>query len=231
MIHTLFPLVVGEYSYPHKNDIKDYFFKKYDSYFVTNPDGTVYAGENTGITNFHTDGGYQPLYEFITECVRKQFDELKFDHSIFDIVFTKTWLNVVDDAYSTPPHIHDTSHYSFVYYFNTPVNSDLLCFSVNENPNQPFTGSFYDYNSDDSVVRSLITEFTKLNSSVWKFNVEEGKLFLFPSNTIHFTEKIGSVGSDVRISFAGDIFLIYKEQIKSNYPTGVFPVSQWRKFD
>lgn len=230
MIHTLFPLAVGEY-YNKKHDyFRRIFLDDLHKYFVRESDGGITSGEVTGINDVHTHCEYEPLFQFISDRVREHFSTLNFHHEIFDVIFTKTWVNVLDNSLSFPGHIHDTSHYSFVYYVDTPQNSDLLCFSVKENPNQPFSGAFFDHGAT-AKVNTLISEYNVLNSSCWRFPVDGGKLFIFPSHLLHWTEKVGMMSaSSLRVSIAGDIFLIYKQEHNPAYPTGIFPVTQWKTF-
>ena len=230
MIHTLFPLAVGEYHDPNHDDFRRIFLGNLNKYFVREPNGGIVSGDVTGINDIHTECQYEPLFQFISDRVREHFSALSFRHKIFDVVFTKTWVNVLDDAISTPGHIHDTSHYSFVYYVDTPQNSDLLCFSVKENPNQPFSGAFFDH-GPKSKISTLIEQYNSLNSSCWRFEVNGGKLFIFPSHLLHWSEKVGMMGASLlRVSIAGDIFLVYKQEHNPAYPTGIFPVSQWKTF-
>ena len=229
MIHALFPLAVGEYRYEGRDAFKQIFLQKMHSYMIPSVDGSYIAGDVTGLTDIHVEPDFENLFRFIADSVRQHFDFLNFRHEFFDLVFTKTWLTILDDNCSTPIHTHETSHYSFVYYINVPENSDLLCFTTQKNPNEPFAGAFFDH-GHKNLVRTLIDQYNILNSLEWQVVPEEGKMFLFPSHVPHHSKKIGSVGNQHRISIAGDIFLVYKKELEPNYPTGIFPISQWKTF-
>lgn len=229
MIYSIFPTVIGEYHFDEYSDQKYTYLENIQKYIFKDNNKYV-VGESTGVTYIHTDPIFKDIFKFITDSTKLHFEELKFDHSVFDIVIVKSWLNILDNNISTPGHIHDTSHYSFVFYLNVPTNSDQLCFYINKNPNEPFSGSFFDY-KDQSDFRTLISEYNVLNSSEYSFQPKEGSAFIFPSNLHHCTKKIGQMKNSHRISISGDILLVYKEELKPNYPTGLFPVSQWRIFD
>jgi hypothetical protein len=230
MIHTIFPLAIGEYDNADHEPIKTTFLNNLNDYLLRQEDGTCIVGESTGINNIHCEQRHDNLFSFIIKSFRNHFDSLRFNHNIFDIAITKTWLNILDGNISTPAHIHETSHYSFVYYINVPVNSDFLCFSQNRNANEPYQGAFFDHAGVNSV-KTLVHQYNELNSLEWSFPPGEGKLYIFPSHINHFTKKIGSMNDGLRISVAGDVLLLYKEQYRPNYPTGLFPVSQWKRFD
>jgi hypothetical protein len=228
MIHTIFPLCIGEYFYSYHEDYKKLFLSKINSLICYESDGSLLAGEATGINDIHTDPDFYTLFKFISDSCVQHFQELNFDHSVFDIMISKTWLTVLDQNSSLPVHMHETSHYSFVYYVSAPENSDLLAFLIDRNPNEPFHGAFYDHG--DSNVKTLVTSYNNLNSLTWKFVPKQGKLFLFPGNAKHYTEKISQKQNEWRLSIAGDILLCYKQDQKPNYPTGLYPTSQWRKY-
>lgn len=231
MIHNIFPTSIGEYHFQEYSDKKYTYLENLQKYIFQEKNSNNYiAGESTGITYIHTDPIFKDIFKFITDSIKIHFENLKFNHSVFDIVVVKSWLNVLGDTNSTPGHIHDTSHYSFVFYLNVPLNSDQLCFYLSRNPNEPFSGSFFDY-SNQSDVKTLVSEYNIMNSLEYCFNPTEGSTFIFPSSLYHKTKKVGSMNNSYRVSISGDIILVYKEELKPNYPTGLFPVSQWRIFD
>ncbi len=229
MIHTIFPLCVGEYFYKNHEDYKRRFLPRADSYIIREPDGSLVSGEVTGINDIHTDPDYYDLFKFISDSCKQYFNAIEFDPSVFDIMISKTWLTVLHGETSVPPHMHETSHYSFVYYISAPVSSDLLTFFIDRSPNEPFHGAFHD--NRNSKVKTLVRKYNQFNSLTWSFTPEQGKLFLFPSHVKHYTEKAGDGQNRFRLSIAGDILLCYKEDQRPNYPTGLFPVSQWRKYE
>jgi len=228
MIHSVFPLCIGEYFYNDHEDYKKLFLSKKNSFIVDEPDGSFYSGEVTGINDIHTDPDFYSLFKFVSDSCIQHFEALDFDHSVFDIMISKTWLTILDGNSSLPLHMHETSHYSFVYYVTAPINSDLLAFFMDRNPNEPFHGAFADQR--DSKVKTLIKNYNALNSLTWSFVPEQGKLFLFPSNVKHYTEKASETQNELRLSIAGDILLCYKQDQVPNYPTGLYPISQWRTY-
>jgi uncharacterized protein (TIGR02466 family) len=230
MIHTIFPTAIGEYHFAGYTNKKNIYLNNIQKYIVKKNDNECIVGESTGFTYIHVDPIFTDIFTFVTHSIKEHFNNLKFDHTIFDIVIVKSWLNILTNNTSTPNHIHDTSHYSFVFYLNVPENSDQLCFHIQRNPNEPFSGSFFDYGKD-SDVKTLISEYNTFNSLNYSFNPTEGNVFVFPSNLSHYTKKIGNMNNSHRISISGDILLVYKEELNPNYPTGMFPVSKWRIFD
>jgi uncharacterized protein (TIGR02466 family) len=226
MIHELFPLAIGEYKFEDADDFKNIFLNKLNQYIIHESDGSICAGESTGMNDIHTNLDFFDLFKFVSDSFKSHLEQLNFDHANFDVMICKSWLNILDKNTSTPAHIHDTSHYSFVYYVNVPDNSDLLSFSLDRNPNEPFQGAFYQH--DNNKVKTLVKNYDRLNSLDWSFVPKEGALFLFPSNIKHYSKKISNEQQHLRISIAGDILLVYKKDRNPNYPTGLYPFEQWK---
>ena len=227
-IHRIFPTAIGEYFYDDHQKYNNIFLQNIEKYCIKK-NNKLYSGESTGFNAIHTEPLFVEGFKFIVDAFRTYCDELNFDSSVFDIVITKTWLNILHDNMSTPDHVHETSHYSFVYYIDVPKNSDMLCFALEKSSNEPFHGAFYDYTNTNW--KKLVTNYTDLNSIEWSFEPKNGKLFVFPSHLRHYTKKVGTIQNEKRVAVSGDVFFVYKENTNPNYPTGIFPVSQWRTFE
>jgi uncharacterized protein (TIGR02466 family) len=226
-IHKLFPVAIGEYHYDNCDDLKFKLLSKSEKYTKVVND-TLLTGEVGGFVDVHNDEEFSSLLPFIKQSFENYFDSLCFDHRVFDIIISKSWFNVVHHGVNTPKHIHDTSHFSFVYYINLPENSDSLHFSVSRNPNEPFQGAFYDH-GENSFFKTLVYNYNDCNSLTWSFKNKEGDLFIFPSHLEHFTTQLSKQPyQGNRVVFSGDVFLVYKETLSPNYPTGIFPVKNWK---
>ena len=107
---------------------------------------------------------------------------------------SSVWGNINGYKDFNMPHTHGHSVISGIYYLKTPTNCGRLCFY---NPAQEGIGYLW---------LSCIKKFTTQNSPVWKIDVKEGDLILFPSWLKHGVDPNLNKKED-RISLAFNISL------------------------
>jgi len=107
-------------------------------------------------------------------------------------IIKEMWGNINRYKDYNVPHIHGGSVISGVYYLKIPAESGRIC--------------FYNPASEgiDYLWAHCTKEFTQQNSSIWKMDVEEGDLFLFPSWLKHSVDPNLNKKED-RISIAFNI--------------------------
>lgn len=226
-LQHMFPTAVGLFDSDNHEEYKRVFFERMPSHCIQHESGAgLISGENTGMVYVHTDTALEAFFEFVSRCVASYMTELRLDVDRFDINIVKTWISTTNNQTVTPVHGHATSHLSFVYYMNMPKDADALMFKITSSPNEPFYGAFEESNHRQ---RSLVTERNWLNSNSATIAPGEGQLLVFPSHLMHGTVKIGDMGDENRISLAGDVLLVFNEEMP-NYATGVFNPSTWRVF-
>lgn len=226
-LHYMFPTAVGSFDSDNHEEYKKAFFERMPSHCIEHESGAgLISGESTGMIYLHMDSELENLFRFISKCVGLYMQELSLDAGRFDINIVKTWISATNKETVTPIHGHATSHLSFVYYMKMPKDADGLMFQIEKSPNEPFYGAF---SPDTNRQKSLILEPNYLNSNRSIVVPREGQLLIFPSHLLHGTVKIGEMEDDTRISLAGDVLLVFNEEMP-NYSTGVFDPSTWRKF-
>lgn len=229
-MHRLFPTAVGEFHCAYHYENKKCFYEAFSDHHTILEDGSIFTGESSGFIYLHNDERLSSLFSFAASCVEKYMQQLMMKTELFSIAIVKSWVSHTTNDFYIPNHIHATSHFSFVYYVEVPHNSNALTFCINASPNEPFPTAFSSDWNKDGLIKNIVTDYVDINSKQWTFPVEEGRLFVFPSNLPHQTSKFGDMpqGSS-RISVAGDVLLVYKEP-RPNYPTGVFDPNNWKYF-
>ena len=101
---------------------------------------------------------------------------------------TQSWLNYTEPNQAHQPHAHSNSHISGVFYVAADKEIDSIVF----------------YKRDHLALELNIEKHNIFNSRSWKFPVETGDLFLFPSYLIHGVEK--RQGTDTRVSLSFNVF-------------------------
>lgn len=226
--YAIFPTMVYEGHYDTPKTIREAVEKNIFDHL----DRDGFGGEKTGNVKLHLDPFLDELFVYATKSAKQFIKGYKMDPEIFDYNIVKTWVNVLHNT-STPYHHHRDAHISFVYYLNVPKEQSMaIKFYDTEYKHEPF----------NSMLRcNPVSEYNNFNSTSWFFNVTEGQIMVFPSSLPHSVdcENNSSVHSDTaiktvddlrtyRVSIAGDIILTHKETTTN--PTGLQPMSQWRKF-
>jgi uncharacterized protein (TIGR02466 family) len=225
-VYLMFPTAVSSHHFDRHKEIKEIFLRRMPEHCATHESGGIYSGEASGHVYVHTDDHLKDLFKFIADGVRAHLDIIAFDYSRVDVNIIKTWISVTDTKTVTPVHAHATSHLSFVYYMQMPENADGLGFQIQKNPNEIFYGAF---SPGSQRQKSLVHEYNNLNANQHVVKSQEGQLLIFPSDLAHGTVKFGDMGSTQRIALAGDVLLVFNEEMP-NYATGVFNPASWRRF-
>jgi hypothetical protein len=223
--HSLFPTLVTETQYPDSEDFLSIFINNCSKYFVNG-----YTHEGIVSLDLHLDPNFESLFKFLNQCAVNYLIELGVDNNLFDINFTKSWLNTLTKGL-IPAHDHRNYHLSVSYYVNVTDEADhfLRLSDVNKD-RHPFYG-----------INDNLNHMTEFCSTHYDFSPKRGTAIVFPSNLVHqaiakrdfIQEKdLGIFKKEDlkqrRICLASDILLTYKK--KENKPYGLQPVSNWKTF-
>ena len=209
-IHALFPTLLLE----DRNDDADRFKEVAMTAMLDHLDADGYSDESTGHVTLHLDPLFVPVCQMATRLAHQYCEVMQIDPSNFDF-------NIVN---------HGDAHLSFVYYINMPTDAaQPIQFYAQNDKYEPFAG-FARFNQP--------AEWNVFNSYAWQFPASEGTMYLFPARMNHdtlgkTTKRDAGVESldearTMRVSFAGDILLTYKE--KSAKSLGLQPKRNWRTF-
>tara|TARA_R110000796_G_scaffold246206_1_gene370868 strand:- start:60 stop:638 length:579 start_codon:yes stop_codon:yes gene_type:complete len=148
----------------------------------------------TGWQSFPIDVN-QDIFLHLNKEIQKKF--VKYMESIplnnsFQI--SSVWGNINGYKDYNTAHIHPHSAISGIYYLKTPANCGRLCFY---NPAEQGIGYLWGH---------CVKKFTTQNSVLWKIDIEEGDLILFPSWLKHSVDPNLNKKED-RISLAFNISL------------------------
>ena len=207
----------------YKND----FYKLYPKfdYDESSIDNTV--SENIVKPLIHLEDSLDDLFKEVVSHVKTYVCDVLQYRDIFDYAITKSWLSRArkhEDEIRW--HIHSTSHISFVYYLNTPLNSHKLTFHNPHCSNSLFKTSTSDKGIADM---NMVEEYNLLNSNTFYLNPQEGCVILFPSSVLHGTESVVSDFKGERLAIVGDITLILKEE-HLQFTNGYVDQKYWRQF-
>jgi hypothetical protein len=223
--HAIFPILITEHFYQEHEEFKKLFLETGIKHF----NNSGISDESTGSVIIHHEPEYENLFRFLNECIVQHINHLGFESNLYDINFTKSWLNVLREN-STPVHAHYDAHFSIVYYVNTPENfNQNISFIVKRQPNDPYEGAI--------LVSNKSKIWNLFNSYSYNFFVKEGMALVFPSHLLHETlgngYNINRTNSkeelvEKRICIASDVLLSFKDRAAESL--GIQPVKNWRNF-
>lgn len=148
--------------------------------------------------------------------VAKYLRVLGMKPEFFDMQCLKTWFVLCepggDEDEALLPHNHSCSDISWVYYVDIPEDCPPIKFYAVQRLNTAlFESAFhYDWKHDE---KSAISTINWWNSQAWSVHPKAGDLMMFPGHQLH---SVDSNHTDkLRVSVAGDIALVLKEQFKN----------------
>jgi len=221
-VHEIFPLVIyqdsiechEEFKKENINSLKEYWFNGYKNE----------SPEYSGKIFLHLDPQYNLFFDDLKKSIDNYFYNLNVDHSKLNYHVTKSWVGYHkdDDTPSIPPHFHNESNLSFVYYLNTDSTSDKFCLQQSINRNEAVGGLF-----ETSHTNNTLLSFNRYNCNYYTLTPHEGTVVIFPSDVLHFTKK-GVQRKEERIVIAGDIRVTLKYDCYDHHQGSTHP-NQWKQ--
>ena len=123
------------------------------------------------------------------EHINNYFREIISTSDAIKPYITQSWLNFTTEDQFHHHHSHTNSILSGVLYISADKKHDAITF----------------YKSHKDQIELRPRNFNLYNSGSWKFTVETGDLFLFPSTLGHSVKK--KKGNNLRISIAFNVFV------------------------
>jgi len=151
-------------------------------------------------------------------------DHFELDVSKLDFYFQRSWATLSNSKEHISPHDHSQSNLSFAYYLKKqPGESKLVL--VDKSKHNEFIPQLF---TSPSVNRNKIfKKRTLTNTPRINIEAEEDDIVIFPSKTLHGTEK--NINNNERISISADISVLAKESKNLEHLTP--PFSEWKKFN
>lgn len=226
----LFPTLISRDKRKVSIDEKNVWFDLYLEHSTA--DGRSH--DFLGFEDIHHEPTVEFFYkDILMPAVQEYLTALKVDTSNMDIFVTKSFFNVTRKS-GIRQHDHAENHISFVYYPHVPKELErslMLWDPRRKHPNEPYKQFFADN----------VTEWDAINARVMYMPVEEGVLYIFPSDMEHDIEvKGGDIPSGLqcfvnrhdlhrsRFCVAGDMMVIRNHT--RSYQRMLPPVEKWKKF-
>ena len=219
-VHEIFPLVVyqgnidchDEFKESNLDSLRDYWFNGYENE----------SPEYSGRIFAHLNPDYKVFFDSLKNNLDEYLQHLNVNHNLINYHIVKTWVGYHKDdkTPSLPAHFHNESNISFVYYLKTDSTSDKFCVSQFNNRNEIAGGIF-----ETSDQRNTLLGYNKYNCNFYTITPHERTVLLFPSNTLHHTQKF-TKRNDERIVIAGDIRITLNPD-NAHYHQGCTHPSQW----
>ena len=183
-INLLFPITVGCFKF-------DKPFTKTEMEFIDTLEKKPNVLNKMSVENYIlNEKPLQKLKAVLEEKLVEYFNAIHKPKDDVKIVITQSWANYTAKGQGHHSHRHPNSFISGVLYVKTNKNKDKIKFHSDRN----------------SQIQIEPTEWNSFNSKTWVLDINEGELYLFPSDLVH--EVPTTEGDADRVSISFNTFLV-----------------------
>ncbi|MDA8537384.1 2OG-Fe(II) oxygenase family protein [Candidatus Pelagibacter bacterium] len=197
-----------------ENNSKNYDYKTNDS---------AWTGDTQGHEFLHENKEFNKLFLEIEKNIKEYLENFSIDHTQLDLYFQRSWATISRKNENIANHRHAQSHLSFAYYLKKNKDDSKISFFDHSRHNE-FIPGFLDSLSVQK--KNLIKSRNVLNSPTILFDTKEDDIVIFPSKTLHGTQR--GVLNNERISVSADIMIVAKNS--ENLEHLVTPIDKWKIF-
>ena len=182
---------------------------------------SAWTGDTQGFEFLHDNDNFKKLFAEIHKNILLYLEGLSIDHSQLDLYFQRSWATISRKNENIANHRHAQSHLSFAYYLSKNKDDSKITF-LDQSKHNEIIPSLFD--SMSLQKKGLIKKRTILNSPVVIFDTKEDDIVIFPSKTLHATQR-GTLNAE-RISISADISLMAKDS--GNLEHLMPPLKKWK---
>ena len=188
--YNIFPMVVKKVSYPKQLELKEYINKELpernDIPTKINKSKTISLFQNDEDKTFFVDD-QTPIVQDVHEFCKKEFLKFAREDSAFDMeemYIVGSWINIYGENSGQNVHSHTNSFFSGNYYLNYDPSAGHKPL-VLWNPYLMMSSS-RPFMSQDRIQENVASA----HFDFLEIKVNEGDLFLFPSQLSHSVEQV-----------------------------------------
>ena len=228
-ILNLFPLSI----YKSKLGLTDEYKKELISEIVTMTENSsqldyktnndAWTGDTQGYDKLYENKKFDFFFSQISKHLKNYIEYFEIDTSTIDCYFQRSWATLSNSQENIKHHRHVQSHLSFAYYLKKNKEDSKISFFDHSRHNE-FIPGFLDSLSVQK--KDLIKSRNVLNSPTILFDTKEDDIVIFPSKTLHGTQR--GVLNNERISISADIMIVAKNS--ENLEHLVTPIKKWKIF-
>jgi len=166
---------------------------------------------------------FKLFYEEVEKHVIEYMNHFELDTNKLEFYFQRSWATLSSSKEHISPHDHSQSNLSFAYYLKKESGDSKLVLIDKLKHNESIPQLFTSVSADRNKIFKKRT-----TSNIARINIEpeEDDIIIFPSKTLHGTEK--GANNNERISISADISIFAKESKNLEHLTP--PFSEWKKF-
>lgn len=196
MKRDLFVTDFWEFDFPYHKQFKPQVLdfvsskKAQDHIFsIKNPSLDSYGGDEL---SFDEDTS---LFSFFKVQITKLLKEIETAHEweSGEWIDIDPWLNINEKGNFNPPHVHPGNTYSGCYYLSFPKESGLIHF-IDPRPQHRLVSPNINHKEGTNWYHTK----NKYDSSIFTYDIQEGKVVIFPSWLMHYVDP--NPLEDLRIS-------------------------------
>ena len=227
-IYNFFPLSIYrdkiKLSPENKKEMIEEIVKmKKDSDKGFKPAQNAWTGDTHGHEYLFKNEKFKIFYEEVEKHIIKYMDHFELDISKLEFYFQRSWATLSNSKEHISPHDHSQSNLSFAYYLKKQKGDSEFILIDKAKHNEFIPQLFTSVSADRNKIFKKRT-----TSNIARINIdpEEDDIIIFPSKTLHGTQK--NTNNNERISISADVSILAKESKNLEHLTP--PFSEWKKF-
>ncbi len=227
-IYNFFPLSIyrAKIKLSEKNKkemIQEIVKMKEDSDKGLKPAQNAWTGDTHGHEYLYKNEKFKLFYEEVEKHVIEYMNHFELDTNKLEFYFQRSWATLSSSKEHISPHDHSQSNLSFAYYLKKESGDSKLVLIDKLKHNEFIPQLFTSVSADRNKIFKKRT-----TSNIARINIEpeEDDIIIFPSKTLHGTEK--GANNNERISISADISIFAKESKNLEHLTP--PFFEWKKF-
>ena len=210
MKHDLFITDLWEFDFPYHDQFKPQVL----DFIKSSSSAQAHLKSDSNSPSLDSYGGYEleiesdvTICSFFDTQIKKLLSNVEkiHDWEKGDWWDVDPWLNINKKGSFNPPHVHPGNIYSGCYYVSYPSNSGKIHF-LDPRPQHRFCSP----NIAHKEGANWYAGQNPYDSSVFTYDVSEGKVILFPSWLMHYVDP--NPTDDLRISIAFNVNFFQSEE-------------------
>lgn len=227
-IYNFFPLSVyrAKIKLPEKNKkemIDEIVLMKNQSDQGFKPAQNAWTGDTHGHEYLYKNQKFKLFYSEVENHIINYMDHFDLDISKLEFYFQRSWATLSNSKEHISTHDHSQSNLSFAYYLKKQPGDAQLVLVDNSKHNEFIPKLFTSVSADRN---KIFRKRTTNNTSRINIEAEEDDIIIFPSKTLHGTQK--NTDNNERISISADISILAKDSKNLEHLTP--PFIEWKKF-
>ena len=207
-----------------KEMVEEILKMKKDSDKGLKPIQNAWTGDTHGHEYLYKNEKFHLFYKEVEKHIINYMNHFELDVDKLEFYFQRSWATLSNSQEHISAHDHSQSNLSFAYYLKKK-KGDAQFVLIDKTKHNEFIPQLFTSVSADR--NKIFKKRTTSNIARINIDPEEDDIIIFPSKTLHGTQK--NINNSERISISADVSILAKESKNLEHLTP--PFKEWKKFE